>query len=112
MALYSHSVANYLPLPSLAHSLAHVRADLDILEDDLLFSPRMREYCVGRDIATGRFAKDDLAVGFALQEAYKRHGWRFASDLMASVTRYHLFGILAQALRFKGRQNAKQTSKD
>ena len=33
----------------------------------------MREYCVGRDIAAGRLVKDDLAVGFALQEAYKRH---------------------------------------
>jgi hypothetical protein len=64
----------YLPPPSLAYSLAYVRADLDILKDDLLFSPRIREYCVGRDIAAGRFAKDDLAVGFALQEAYKRHG--------------------------------------
>jgi hypothetical protein len=47
-----------------------------------------------------------------LQEAYKSHGWRFASDLMASVTRYHSFGMLTQALRFKGRQDAKQTSKD
>jgi hypothetical protein len=43
------------------------------LIDDLLFSLGIREYCVGRDFAAGRFAKDDLAVGFALQEAYKRH---------------------------------------
>ena len=63
----------YLPLPCLAHSFGHVRADLDILKDDLL-SPGMREYCVGRDIATCSLAKDDLAVEFALQEAYKRHG--------------------------------------
>jgi hypothetical protein len=47
-----------------------------------------------------------------LQEAYKRHGWRLASDLMASVNQYYSFHILAQALRFKGRQDAKQTSKD
>jgi hypothetical protein len=94
---------NYFFLHPLAHSLADIHANFDILKDDLLFSPYIREYCVGRDIATGRFAKDDLAVGFALQEAYKRHRRRFASDLMANVTRYHLFGIFVQALRFKGR---------
>ena len=38
-----------------------------------LFSPGMREYCVDRDIAAGRLVKDGLAVGFALQEAYKRY---------------------------------------
>jgi hypothetical protein len=44
----------------------------------------MREYCVGRDIAARRFAKDDLAVGLILQEAYEP--WvRFASDLKASA---------------------------
>jgi hypothetical protein len=60
---------------------------LDILKDDLLFSLGMREYCVGRDIATGRLVKNDLTVGLALQEAYQRHEWTFASDLMASTTR-------------------------
>jgi hypothetical protein len=30
----------------------------------------MREYCIGRDFAAGRFMKDDLAVRFALQEVY------------------------------------------
>jgi hypothetical protein len=59
----------YLPPPSLLHSLALVFALLQVLIDDLLFSPGMREYCVGRDIVARRFAKDDLAVGFALQEA-------------------------------------------
>ena len=63
----------YLSLPSLIHSLTYIHANLDILKNDLLFSPGIREYCVGRDIAAGRFAKDDLAVGFTLQEAYERH---------------------------------------
>jgi hypothetical protein len=63
----------YLPSPSIIYSLTHVHASLDILKNDLLFSPGMREYCVGRDIAASRFAKDDLAIRFALQEAYERH---------------------------------------
>jgi hypothetical protein len=44
-----------------------------VLIVDLVFSPGMREYCVSRYFVTGRFAKDDLAVGFAMQEAYQRH---------------------------------------
>lgn len=49
---------------SLVYSLAFVLALLQILIDDFLFSPSMREYCVGRDFAAGRFAKDDLAEGY------------------------------------------------
>jgi hypothetical protein len=60
----------YLPPPSLVHSLTLVLALLQVSIDDLLFSPGMREYCVGRDFAAGRFMKDDLAVRFALQEVY------------------------------------------
>ena len=62
-----------LPPPSLVHGLALVLALLQVLIDDLLFSPDIREYCVGKDFTNGRFAKDDLAIGFALREAYKRH---------------------------------------
>ena len=64
----------YLSPASLAHSLAHIRACFHVLKEDLLLLPGMREYRVGRDIAAGRFAEDNLAVGFALQEAYESHG--------------------------------------
>jgi hypothetical protein len=63
----------YLPPPSLVYSVIYIYTNLDILKNDLLFSPGMREYCVGRDIADSRFAKDDLAVVCTLQEAYKRY---------------------------------------
>ena len=56
----------YLTPPSLAQSLAYVRAGFHVLKEALLVSLGMREYCVGRDIAAGRLAKDDLAVGCAL----------------------------------------------
>ena len=36
----------------------------------------MKKYYVNRRFTTNRFAKDDLAVGFTLQEAYKRHNRR------------------------------------
>ena len=90
----------YLPPPSLVHSLVLVLALLQVLIGDLLFSPGMREYCVGRDIAAGRFAKDDLAVGFALQEAYKTHaGGSRAISWQARLVL--LVRHIAQALRFK-----------
>jgi hypothetical protein len=41
----------------------------------------MREYRVSRNIAAGRFAKDDAAVRFRLQEAYKGHDYRSAAIL-------------------------------
>ena len=63
----------YLPPPSLVHSFALVLAFLQVLIDDLFFSLGMRKYCLGRDLAAGRFAKDDLAIGFVLQEAHKRY---------------------------------------
>jgi len=66
--------ALYLPLLSLAYSLTYVCTNLNILKDNLVFSLGIREYCISRDIAAGRFAKGDLAVKFALQEAYKRYG--------------------------------------
>jgi hypothetical protein len=47
-------------------SLARGRAGFHILKTDLLFSPDMRKYCVRRDITAGGFAKDDLAVDFAV----------------------------------------------
>jgi hypothetical protein len=61
----------YLPLPNLIYSLTLILTLLQVLVDNLLFSLGMREYYIGRDFTTGRFAKDDLAVRFALQEVYK-----------------------------------------
>jgi hypothetical protein len=63
----------YFPLSSLAHSLAHARADLDILKDGLFFSPGIREYYINRDITGSRFAKNDLTVRFMLQEVYESY---------------------------------------
>ena len=60
----------YLLLPSLALPYA----GFCILKANFLLSLGVRKYCVGRDIATSRFAKDDLAIGFLLQEAYKSYG--------------------------------------
>lgn len=65
----------YLSPPSFANSLAPVRIDFHVLEDDLILFPRVREYCVGRYGIAGGFAQDDGAVRFALQEAYEGHGW-------------------------------------
>ena len=67
-------------------SLALPCAGFCVLKANFLLSPGVRKYCVGRDIAASRFAEDDLAIGFPLQEAYESHG-RFASDLRSSVTR-------------------------
>lgn len=63
----------YLPPPSFVHNLALVLTLLQVLIDDLLFFPSIKEYCVGRDFAANTFAKYNLAVGFTLQEAYKRY---------------------------------------
>ncbi|PMD67463.1 uncharacterized protein K444DRAFT_606402 [Hyaloscypha bicolor E] len=64
----------YLPPPSFVYSLVLVLALLQVLINDLLFFPGMREYCVSRGFAADEFAKDNLAVRFALQEAYTRYG--------------------------------------
>jgi hypothetical protein len=58
---------------------------IGILKNDLLLSPGMREYCISRDIAIGRFMKDDLAVGFMLQKAYKRHTLAMSTSAMFSI---------------------------
>ena len=89
-----------LPPPSLVHGLALVLALLQVLRDDLLFSPGIREYCVGRDFAAGKFAKDDLAVGFALQEAYKTYA-RGSRAILWQARLVLLVRHIAQALRFK-----------
>jgi hypothetical protein len=49
--------------PWLLHgSCQNCPCPFQVLIEDLLFSPGMREYCVGRDFAANRFAKDDLTV--------------------------------------------------
>ncbi len=55
-------------------SLALPCASLCVLKANFLLSPGVRKYCVGRDIAASRFAKDDLAIRFPLQEPYESHG--------------------------------------
>jgi hypothetical protein len=59
----------YLLLPSLAFPCA----GFCVLKTNFLLSPSVRKYYVSRDIAAGRFAKDNLVVRFLLQEVYKNH---------------------------------------
>ena len=54
-------------------SLALCYASFCILKANFLLSPSVRKYCIGKDIAASRFAKDNLAIGFLLQVAYKSY---------------------------------------
>jgi hypothetical protein len=55
-------------------SLALPGARLYILKADLflvIYQPGMGEDCIGWDVFVGGFVKDEVAVGFALQDAHR-----------------------------------------
>jgi hypothetical protein len=52
-------------------SLVFAGSSVYLLKANLLFAPGMRKYGVGRDAAADELAKDEVAVGFAFQEAHR-----------------------------------------
>jgi hypothetical protein len=90
----------YLLTPDLAFPCA----GFCVSKANFLLSPGVRKYCVGSNITAGRFAKGDLAIGFSLQEAYESHGGG-SRTISGQARLVRSFGISAQGLLFKGRQN-------